>query len=953
MRPRLVIVPTRSAARLAERTVGSSEPSTRFVTRDEFYDALCDRLPGMPPRLTPFARDAMMQAAGREASPAVRLRPGLVTEMLHFYDQLRRQGRNVTRFEELLDEALSRDAEFDRGAERMLAQGRVLAATFQGYERRVAASGWCDEHVLRGRLIEEASADPIRDIVVTVGDWIADPSGLYLADFDLLTRLPGAETVAVVATEGLLAAGFHERVHEWLPGIEEVGAGALGVPLSAARPVLLVPAPAAGTGPAHEPAPAPCFVVRDREEELIAVARRAALHRQSSAALERTAVVYKRPLPYLYLAREVFGGAGIPYQTSDTLPLAAEPFAAAVDLVFEFVESGFTRTSLVALLLSPHFVLDHGHALGRAAIGALDRYLAKERYLGGLDRLIDLAALDAAGEANAALRVGQHLAVQLSSLVTLAPASTHVRTVIDFIDDHIAPSTDDDPFAERTRRARAAIRDTLVSLEAAHASFDDAPVEVSELAVNVRRWIEEQTFADVGADGQDGVHLLDDQAARYGTFDDIAIVGVMEHEWPERPHRNIFYPASLLTRLGWPSEQDRRGAAQARFLDLLASAARTVSVFTVTLDDEALVEPSALIDDIGRAHLSVVTLEAAFDGRRVFVEESLSLEPVDVDALPPGVREWARLRIGRSPATDPVFHGSVFPDASAERRVVGQAPARAWSVSALETYLDCPFKFFARHVLRLEEELEDEEVMDPRREGTLVHLVFETFFRRWQDSGHQAITTDNIGVARALFVEVVDACLADLSETEAALARTQLLGSPAAAGLGEAVLRMEAERPVPVVGRHLEYPLKGDFVFATNDGPRTVSLRGKADRLDLLADGTFRLIDYKLGSPPQKARALQLPVYSICAEQQLRAETGKSWTLGEAAYVAFRGPKRVAPLVGPRDDRDKVLADAQQRLVDTLDAIARGEFPPHPGDVFRCDTCSYAAVCRKDYVGDV
>jgi len=51
--------------------------------------------------------------------------------------------------------------------------------------------------------------------------------------------------------------------------------------------------------------------------------------------------------------------------------------------------------------------------------------------------------------------------------------------------------------------------------------------------------------------------------------------------------------------------------------------------------------------------------------------------------------------------------------------------------------------------------------------------------------------------------------------------------------------------------------------------------------------------------------------------------------------------------------RDRVLREAQQRLVDTLDAIDRGEFPPHPHDVYRCDTCTFAAVCRKDYVGDV
>ncbi len=131
-----------------------------------------------------------------------------------------------------------------------------------------------------------------------------------------------------------------------------------------------------------------------------------------------------------------------------------------------------------------------------------------------------------------------------------------------------------------------------------------------------------------------------------------------------------------------------------------------------------------------------------------------------------------------------------------------------------------------------------------------------------------------------------------------------------------------------------------------------MSLRGKADRVDLLEDGTFRLIDYKLGWPPNRARALQLAIYSLCAQQRLGGYLGKSWTVGEAAYLAFKGPKRVVPLFSA-GDRDRVLREAQQRLVRAIDAIERGEFPPHPQDVYRCETCAFTAVCRKDYVGDV
>ena len=81
----------------------------------------------------------------------------------------------------------------------------------------------------------------------------------------------------------------------------------------------------------------------------------------------------------------------------------------------------------------------------------------------------------------------------------------------------------------------------------------------------------------------------------------------------------------------------------------------------------------------------------------------------------------------------------------------------------------------------------------------------------------------------------------------------------------------------------------------------------------------------------------------------IAAGTGRS---AKRSYLAFKGPRRVVPLFSA-SDRDRVLRDAQERLADTVDAINRGEFPPSPDDVYRCETCEFSAVCRKDYVGDV
>jgi ATP-dependent helicase/nuclease subunit B len=362
---------------------------------------------------------------------------------------------------------------------------------------------------------------------------------------------------------------------------------------------------------------------------------------------------------------------------------------------------------------------------------------------------------------------------------------------------------------------------------------------------------------------------------------------------------------------------------------------------TFTLDEDALVTRSLLLDEVALARLTTVR-SPALPESRVFRDEALSLDPVSLTALEADARKWASLRLSRTASDAARFHGEV-----------PAAPSRTWSVSALETYLGCPFRFFAQHVLELEEEVVDEEVIDPRRQGQLVHDVFQAFFEAWQNQGYGAVTQGNLDEARMLFADVVDQELTRLPEAEAGLERTRLLGSPAAAGLGEAVMRMEAERPVPVVERLLEQPLNGEFTFALAEGSRRLSLRAKADRLDLLADGTFRLIDYKLGWPPDRRKALQLPIYSLCAEQWLRAHRGSRWTVGEAVYLAFKGPRRVVPLFQNDADRDKVLADAQERLVRTVDSIAEGRFPPAPDDVYRCETCGFAAVCRKDYVGDV
>ena len=910
----------------------------QIVTREGFYELLHARLPGAPRRLTALERDSLAQAAAHAAARALgeqavpfRLRPGLISEMLRFYDQLRRQSHRLERFNELIEETLGGGAG-DRGTDRLLAQTRFLNETFAAYETLSRASGAVDEHALRERLMAEPIAPLVTHLIVTLADWIADPDGLFIGDFDLLSRMPGLERLDLVCTEQVLGSGFHERLHGWWPGLEEVDADAPSdAPGGEERPPLLeVPRDAADRL---------WFTVRDREEELVWVAQHVKADRRALEApppLDEVAVVYKRPLPYLYLAAGTLGAAGLPFQASDALPLAGEPYVAALDLALDAAESSFSRDALMALVASPH--VRTSAPLDPVGVRTLTEWLREQSYLGDLATLEALAGAVPDERARPVLDEALALARLLAPLREPAPASAQLRRLAAFVASQLRAPAPDQPFTPRETDARQALQRLLGELADAHAAHHDPDWTIEDVASAVHRWIEDHTFRVALPPA--GIHLLDDRAARYAGFDDITIVGLVESEWPERQARNIFYPSGLLKALGWPSESTRRRAADARFLDLLGSATRRVAVSTVMLDDDAIVMRSMQLDEMGRARLSTLSAAAAY--ARLTPDEALALEPPVVTALAGSARTWAERRLQRTPATEPRYHGAV-----------GERPARPWSVSALEAYLACPFKFFSQHILRLQEEPDDSDVMDPRQQGQFVHKVFEVFFDRWRSLGRGTITAESLDEAREVFTGVVDEEITHLPEAEAGLERTRLLGSSAAAGLGEAVMRMEAERAPRVIERLLEHRLDGALSIQTTDGPRSIVLRGKADRIDLLEDGTFRLIDYKLGWPPQRSRALQLPIYALAAEQWLAGRHGKTWTLGEAAYLAFKGPKRVVPLITVQTDREKVLREAQQRVADVVDAIARGEFPPRPEDVYLCDTCSYAAVCRKDYVGDV
>ncbi len=945
IRRRVIVLPSRASVELLRQTLerqlaAAARPAVilpDLQTRDEWLTGWIERLSDAPRLLTRVEREILLAACAEATAARPRmtrapfhLRPGLVAAMLDFYDELRRRQRSVGRLRREVIAQLKGIHGFDRGTDSLIHQTAFLTLAFLKYERAVRASGAVDEHLGRDAVLASAAPPPHDHVIVAVADHPSDPRGLWPADFDLLGRCQGLR-VDVVMTDELHDAGFRERLERELPGIEETREP--GQPWA---PVVT------------RPVGAWCWLSRDREEEVRDVARQIrARTPRPSGALAPTALVVQRPLPYLYLVRQVFDDARVPWQALESFPLAAEPWAALLDQVLAVARTGGTRESIVALLRSPWLHLRDGEdpVVGRD-VSALDAVLTARRSTGPATSYPDeVDAFFAAGErrdgvsadrARRAARVAAAVGAQLDGLRTAGSGSAQIRLLLAFLRDHERLTTPDADRRDASLRARGAVLGALEALADACHRHDDRPRSVDDLVGWIRHRLEDQTFALAGA--HDGVHLVDAVAARFGEFDHVHVLGLVDSDWPERQRRNIFYTSGLLKALGWPQDADHAAAQVAAFRDLTGLPSETLSLHAFELDAEAVVGPSPMLDLARGLPDREVAPPAPV---AVFSDEVLTLSPVPDDALDGPQARWAEARSARPPLTDPEYRGQSLPQ-----------PPQAYRVSKVDRYVTCPFQYFAESVLRLPEEREDSAGLTPLERGTLLHDLFERFYGEWQAAGHGHITPELLPEAVARFTALARTTLARLPEADRVLEETRLLGSLVARGVAERVFELEAESDEPVDYRLLEQKIQGPFQFPVLGGLSSVAIaiNGKADRVDVLTDGRLRVIDYKLGRMPDLDSSIQIAAYAHAVQQQLEAADGQPHPIAAASYLAFGDEYKLEGPIGAKGQEAAAAVHARaQAFADIVARIEAGDFPARPRDTGECEWCRFAGVCRKEY----
>jgi ATP-dependent helicase/nuclease subunit B len=968
-RRRVVIVPTRASAELLRQTIEATamaDGRTAIVlpdllTRDEWMRRLHQSLPGAPPLLTRTAREVLLTRAARRAAartrmggPPFELRPGLIGELLTFFDELTLRQRTVRRFARAIFDELRVERGTDRGSESLIHQAAFMGFAFLGYRRGVDESGGLDEHTLRGRLLTSQPDLPFAHAIVAVADRPSDPRGLWPADFDLLGRLRGCTRIDVVMTEEAHDAGLRERLEEELPGVDEVRQAAVGH-----RPILVSPV----TDDAEAP---PCVVSRDREDELRDVVRRIRARAADDGGVlsARTAVVFQRPLPYLYLAESVLADAGVPFQAFDALPLASEPFAALVDVVLAMARTGGTREATIALLRSSlveftvgGVVVDGADAaalehvlVARQSTGDARTYDAEVEHWGGGQTVRDRVDV---GRARRAAAAAGEIARELLAFRSAPSASAQLGAITTFIRAHESGRHRVDRSAgdERSRRARAAVLGALADLSTALRLGEVAQEREDVITGWIHHAIEARTFASRGE--RSGVHLVDAVAARFGEFDHLHLAGLVETDWPERSRRSIFFTSPLLTTLGWPQPSEHSKAEVAAFHDLVASAGSTVTLHAFQLEGDAVVALSPLVRAVRGL---TVEVHAPPPATRIFADEVLTAGASAVPVRSPagasaagggetadGRDGWLAFRMLRPPLGERRYQGQV-----------GRRDPIPYKVTAVDTYVQCPFKYFASAILRLPEERDEIAGLTPLERGILMHGLFERFYQRWDAVHGGTITLEAIPQALTLFRQLADEALAGVSPADRALEADRLLGSIVSVGVADRVFEHEAEAGGRIVTRVIEQSLKGtfDFPVLAGFGQRPIAISGKADRIDVFDDGSLRVVDYKLSRPPDKG-SIQIAVYAHAAQQEMQARDGRPHPVRDAAYLAFAEDKLATPLAKDPTATALEVVTRASAFAKAVESIESGDFPPRPQKFDLCTWCAYSGVCRKEYRMDV
>jgi ATP-dependent helicase/DNAse subunit B len=308
------------------------------------------------------------------------------------------------------------------------------------------------------------------------------------------------------------------------------------------------------------------------------------------------------------------------------------------------------------------------------------------------------------------------------------------------------------------------------------------------------------------------------------------------------------------------------------------------------------------------------------------------------------------------------------------------------SASGLSVYGNCPFRFFAQRVLRLEPRGEAALDLQAIDAGKLLHDVLRRFFERHRREplyklDRKALRSELAGIADAVFDEhervvpplnkqiwkidreirkiLLDQVLLYELQVQEESAEQQVLPSYFEVAFGGT--RSAAKDPDST-----DEPL--ELTRPTLIGDEAIKISGQIDRVDVARDDTVIAYDYKLSTGASKwdilsGRSLQLPIYLEALEKLILPDR----PIAGGGYYVIRGAQerrnkglyratqlnylnvRARNSVFSDDEWQQVREQVIEKIWSFLDGMRAGRFIVDPSQRKQtCRFCDYGAVCRYD-----
>ena len=669
------------------------------------------------------------------------------------------------------------------------------------------------------------------------------------------------------------------------------------------------------------------------------------------------------------LVEEIFNDYGIPYNRALGRQLSTSPVSTSVVSLLRSFQEDFSGQSLLRIISSPFTKFSEDQGLSPA----LDGLMRDRRITGGKDKLLSAVAHHDRGENGRDLLSGPlkelFAALDPFDAKEASPLSLWMERLDGLISWSGLAARVDKIHGPLNINLQAfkKLNDTLDSLAHAGMLFPEYTYTFNEWMFLLKTTFMHTRF-QVPPEDEGGVQILGIEESMGHPWKEIYLGGLVDAKFPQRLPQNIFLPEQALESMGVRTLEKTRLNAAYHFYRLLLSAGTVTLTYPENEGDRPVV-PSSFLEELTPLKKSGLLNRGI--GKTSHIQFSLKLE--ESHSIPELAK--ATSLSGNMNGIQHILNAGLE-GLSGIRSAIEYRPAeptspvvplqkREFWVTELDDYLNCPYRYYVRHVLGIEPLEEVTEDISPLDRGSKIHAILRNFYLSW----NKTVARETRGEAQAFLRKLADSAF----DKEADTFRNRRDKERFLTVMAERFL--DAEEAFWKQGMkpaYLEHKIEHYRLVLSNG--EEVELSAKIDRIDVDSNGDFIIVDYKTGSYPlPKMNAeqdiFQLPVYAVMAMQQVRAwraaplrkPIGLAYydlagkTAGGARDVVLfnKEARNDHPMARPKaspknaEEFEAILKQSMDKARMAVEGIHAGNFSAKPQNENKCRYCPNEMMCEK------